>query len=474
VAVLERDLEERWLVGQRPQLVGDVELLGEFTGSGFTSPRFLVRRADQQVAQLSPLLYRVVEQIDGTSTVSDIADRLAASLDRPITGDNICYLVSNKLHPLGLATLDEPAELTGPDILLGLRAKKVFVSARTTQAAARRMKGLFDPTVVLAVVLGFVAFDVWAFSSGQLLTGSRSLLTHPSTVLIVLAALYGGAVFHEFGHASACAYGGATPGVIGGGFYLVYPALYTNVTDSYRLDRAGRVRTDLGGIYFNAVLALVLFAVYLLTGWMAMLLAAAVMNVDMLSQMLPFVRFDGYWLISDLAGIPDLFGYLRPAFTRIVFPRPVGRHAVQTMRGLKPSSRRVLTLWAGITVVVLAVEFAIILVTAPAIARATFTALEQQVRHTRLEYQAGGAAEVALGVINVVLELLFFAGLVLMLVVFISRAVRNAVRKWGTTGFRRVAVSVTVVALFLAPMTLSATHLAKRIYSIPNVTAPIR
>ena len=37
------------------------------------------------------------------------------------------------------------------------------------------------------------------------------------------------------------------------GLYLVYPAFYTDVTDSYRLDRAGRVRTDLGGVYFNVL-----------------------------------------------------------------------------------------------------------------------------------------------------------------------------------------------------------------------------
>jgi putative peptide zinc metalloprotease protein len=41
--------------------------------------------------------------------------------------------------------------------------------------------------------------------------------------------------------------------VIGVGIYLVWPSFFTNVTDSYRLSRAGRLRTDLGGVYFNAV-----------------------------------------------------------------------------------------------------------------------------------------------------------------------------------------------------------------------------
>ena len=45
------------------------------------------------------------------------------------------------------------------------------------------------------------------------------------------------------------------PGVMGAGLYLVWPAFYTDVTDSYRLGRGGRLRTDLGGLYFNAIVA---------------------------------------------------------------------------------------------------------------------------------------------------------------------------------------------------------------------------
>ncbi len=40
---------------------------------------------------------------------------------------------------------------------------------------------------------------------------------------------------------------------IGAGIYLVWPSFFTNVTDSYRLSRAARIRTDLGGLYFNLI-----------------------------------------------------------------------------------------------------------------------------------------------------------------------------------------------------------------------------
>ena len=49
---------------------------------------------------------------------------------------------------------------------------------------------------------------------------------------------------------------------MGAGLYLVWPAFYTDVTDSYRLGRGGRLQTDLGGLYFNAIVAVAITGVW--------------------------------------------------------------------------------------------------------------------------------------------------------------------------------------------------------------------
>ena len=100
-------------------------------------------------------------------------------------------------------------------------------------------------------------------------------------------------LFHEFGHASACRYGGARPGVIGFGLYLGWPLLYTDVTDAYRLGRAGRLRTDLGGVYFNAVFILALFGGYAATGQPVFLAAAFLDNFQILQQSCPWSGWMG-------------------------------------------------------------------------------------------------------------------------------------------------------------------------------------
>jgi putative peptide zinc metalloprotease protein len=141
--------------------------------------------------------------------------------------------------------------------------------------------------------------------------------------------MFGGVViataFHEIGHATACRYGGAKPGVMGVGIYVVWPAFYTGVTDAYRLGRGGRLRTDLGGIYFNAIFALAMAGLFALTGFEPLLLLVLVQNFAMLQQLLPFLRLDGYYILSDLTGVPDMFSCIKPcsaASSRAGTPTP--------------------------------------------------------------------------------------------------------------------------------------------------------
>ena len=100
---------------------------------------------------------------------------------------------------------------------------------------------------------------------------------------------------------------------MGVGIYIVWPAFYTDVTDAYRLGRGGRLRADLGGVYFNCVFVLVIAAAYAVTGFEPLLVLVIVQHMQILQQFLPFLRLDGYYILSDLTGVPDMFtGSSRP------------------------------------------------------------------------------------------------------------------------------------------------------------------
>src|ERR1700730_13159024 len=138
--------------------------------------------------------------------------------------------------------------------------------SRVVGLLARVFRPLFAPPVIAGTLAGLAWFDWWLAHHG-LSAGVVQLIRHPVLMLVLLGGLLASAVFHELGHATACRASGATPGAIGAGLYLVMPALYTDVTDSYRLSRAGRVRTDLGGVYHNAIAVLVCAGAYAASGF---------------------------------------------------------------------------------------------------------------------------------------------------------------------------------------------------------------
>ena len=85
-----------------PRLALGVELLGEFKNSGYNPPPFLVRRPDGQVIQMSRLLYLVAALIDGIRSSAAIAELASADLGRSLGADQVRYIITAKLLPLGL------------------------------------------------------------------------------------------------------------------------------------------------------------------------------------------------------------------------------------------------------------------------------------------------------------------------------------------------------------------------------------
>ena len=82
----------------------------------------------------------------------------------------------------------------------------------------------------------------------------------------------------------------------------------------------------------------------------ALLLVVATQIIQMLRQLAPMVRFDGYHVLADLTGVPDLYGRIKPTLLSVLPWRWGDPHA----RLLKPWARIVVTLWVVIVVPLLA------------------------------------------------------------------------------------------------------------------------
>lgn len=329
--------------GSVPRLAEGVELLGEMSHSGFREPPALIRRADGQVLQLTDLLYRTLSEIDGRRDLTAIAAALSSSTEWEVDADAVAFLVDEKLRPLGVLLAadgsEPPVRKSTP--LLALRGRIAISKPEATRRLADPFAWLFRAPIVVGVLAAFVAAVVLVLLVRGIAPGVRTMLYEPEMILLVFGLTALSAGFHELGHAAACRYGGATPGVMGCGIYLVWPAFYTDVTDSYRLDRRGRLRTDLGGLYFNCIFVVGTAAVWAATGWEALLVLIPLQLLQMLHQLLPVIRLDGYHILADLTGVPDLFARIRPTL-RSAIP---GVAPDERALALKPGVRVVVTAW---------------------------------------------------------------------------------------------------------------------------------
>jgi putative peptide zinc metalloprotease protein len=346
-----------------PKLAADVELLGEYRDSGLREPPYLARRGDGGTIQLSRLLHAVAEQCDGRRRYTEIAERVTEELGRPVSADNVRFLVDEKLRPLGVLAQTDGTSPAPPkaDPLLALKLRAAVVPAGVTRALTTIFRPLFLPPVVLAVLASVVAVDIWLFFVHGVAQSTREVIYNPVLLLMVLGLVVLATALHEIGHATAARYGGAEPGVMGVGVYVVWPAFYTDVTDAYRLDRRGRLRTDLGGIYFNGVFVLAVAAAYWITRFEPLLVLVVIQHLQVLQQLLPFLRLDGYYVLSDLTGVPDLFTRIKPTLKSALPGRPTDARVAELKRWV----RVVTTGWVLILIPVLVAIFALLAFNAP-------------------------------------------------------------------------------------------------------------
>jgi putative peptide zinc metalloprotease protein len=147
----------------------------------------------------------------------------------------------------------------------------------------------------------------------------RFLATFPHLFSLGGALAFGAALFfaklcHEFGHAFMAKRAGCRVQSMGVAFMVLLPMFYTDVSDAWRVnDRRARLLIGAGGVMAELLLACVALLAWSLlpdgaARTAAFMLASATWLTTLAINLNPFMRFDGYFLISDLWGVDNLQG----------------------------------------------------------------------------------------------------------------------------------------------------------------------
>jgi outer membrane lipoprotein-sorting protein len=442
-------------------LAPDVQLIGEMQGTGFKDRQWLIRRQGRFI-QVTELLYKLAEQANGQHTLEEIAEKVTEATDWSVSPDNVRQLIRAKLMPLGLMAMADGT--VAPDdgaagrdrersplaVQLRLRA----LSPRLIEPITQALQVLHALPVLVPVLIAAALAHGWLYSSHGVSQGIRDALYRPGGLLLILAITIASDIFHEFGHASALRYGGGKVRGMGVGVYLIYPAFYTDVTDSYRLGRWARVRTDLGGVYFHLIVALGLIVLSAIAGIEFLLAAVLLINVQVIRQFLPLGRFDGYWMLADLTGIPDLFSQMGP-FLRGALP--VLRSKGGKLPDLKPWVKAVFAIYTITTIPVLVYLFYLMIWGLPRFLATTGDALLTQTGITSAAWSHGDSLIIGLSGIQMVLLALPALGTLYLIYSVVRIPIRVVSNYIKLPGHRRLAdalgaaVVTVLLGLLLAP-----------------------
>ncbi len=348
-------------------------------GVGFTTAQWLIER-NQHFLQVSELLYRVAEQMDGTRSAADIAAVVTETSEWALERDHVEHLIEKKLRPLGLVggangeMLPRPVPTHTASSPLRLNMRMRMMPPRIVERLTDVLQYAYAPALFIPIAALIAVTHWWMYFVSGVEHGVASTLYQPGALGAVLVIALAAGLFHELGHSAALKYGGGQPRGIGFGLYLMFPAFYSDVTDGYRLGRWARIRTDLGGIYFHLIFATALIGISAATGNAFVIAAATLFNIEALRQFIPFVRLDGYWLLADLTGVPDFMSQIG-SFVRSV--RPGGRHAT-ALPLFKPWVTVVFGLYLALSIPAIIYVVALMMVYLPELTTLTRQALLTQ------------------------------------------------------------------------------------------------
>lgn len=180
----------------------------------------------------------------------------------------------------------------------------------------RALRFCFMPWAIMACGISMIAafiFLLTQFDSLAVRVSEMDAFFSPSNLLLLSIALAATKVIHEFAHAVTCHHFGARCHEMGLMFLVFTPCLYCDVTDGWKLrERSHRIAISSAGILVELVLA----------SWCGLLWCATepgLLNAMLFNIMVvcslgtlfinanPLLRYDGYYILSDLLDRPNLW-----------------------------------------------------------------------------------------------------------------------------------------------------------------------
>lgn len=314
----------------------------------------------QRYYQLGAEEYWIFQQVDGVATLESIVKRFETRFMPQRLELSQLHSFLGSLHKEGLLVAGAPGQ--GQQLFeLGKKRRRAERLSAWANPWAIRFRGadpdrflaglhtclgwLFRwPAILIYCLLIVVATGILAAQAGTLHEQLSNINTffHPRTWPLFVLAIGSAKVLHELAHGVACKHFGGESHELGVLVLLGVPCLYCNVSDAWMLPRRShRVLISAAGMLVELGLAAIatilwrysepgMFNAFCLRMVFVCSVSTILFNGN------PLLRYDGYYMLADWLGIPNLAqqasGVVRDLLLRLVLGIAPAQRAPLTLR----------------------------------------------------------------------------------------------------------------------------------------------
>ena len=274
--------------------------------------------------------YAILQMLDGESSLDQIAERFERDFPPQTIRTEELQQFIGMLHRSGLVITDAPGQ---GQQLVKRRAEKTKQERMATLAniLSIRFKGV-DPERFFNFIYPYIR---WFFTVPAMMVCTTIGLCALTLIVVQFDIFHSRLpdfhsffkaqnwlwlgltlcitkILHEFGHGLSCKHFGGECHEIGIMFLVLTPCLYCNVSDSWMLpNRWHRAAIGAAGMYVELVLASICTFIWWFTSpGPVNYICLNVMFISSVSTLMfnanPLLRYDGYYILSDVLEIPNL------------------------------------------------------------------------------------------------------------------------------------------------------------------------
>lgn len=257
--------------------------------------------------RVNKLTVDLLSMTNGQIAISELSDNISKITGRSVDQVAVYELLYGTLFKNGLIDNNPDARFRSSSNYLSLRF--ILIPKKIVNIISSKFSILFIGTrffnwsilclLILLITNTFIFFK-------DILQARQETFINEMVVLYFFLFGFLICLVHEIGHASALKFYKKNAGDIGVGFYLFYPVFYCDVSEAWFLRKQNRVVVNLGGIYFELIISAIFIFIFQLTDAITYAWLSSIILFRTILNLNPFLRRDGYWILSDITNIPSL------------------------------------------------------------------------------------------------------------------------------------------------------------------------